>query len=179
MTATFSEAQKAELNRIWSDCGGPARLAGDFTAELAYFMDHCPELIAVGNKKIETEESRDYAAVAKHCEKLLAVLGDLPELDRLNLLSLREERPEYDGRSVPLCDPLEYVQTMQELANDRSGRLKRYAKHERQLDELRQFVNRFPPLKEISRANFVDLAAALWPEINPENFLKAYRPGKK
>lgn len=179
MTGTFSEAQKAELNRIWSDCGGLARLADDFTAELAYFMDRCPELIAVGNKKIETEESRDYAAVAKHCEKLLAALGEIPELDRLNLLSLREERPEYDGRSVPLCDPLEYVQTMQELASDRSYRLKRYAKHERQLDELRRFVDRFPPLKEISRKEFLELAGALWPDIDDDSFRKAYRPGKK
>ncbi|TBW52217.1 hypothetical protein EZI54_16390 [Marinobacter halodurans] len=179
MARTFSEAQTADLKRIWSDCGGLDRLADNFTAELAYFMDRCPELIAVGNKKIETEESRNYAAVATHCEKLLAALGEIPELDRLNLLSLREERAEYDGRSVPLCDPLEYVQTMQELATDRGRRLKRYAKHKRQLDELRRFLDRFPPLNEISRAKFIDLAAALWPEINPENFLKAYRPGKK
>lgn len=179
MAGTFSEAQTADLKRIWSDCGGLDRLADDFTAELAYFMDHCPELIAVGNKKIETEESRDYAAVAKHCERLLAALGEIPELDRLNLLSLREERPEYNGRSVPLCDPLEYVQTIQELANDRSGRLKRYAKHERQLDELRRFLNRFPPLQGLSRYKFIELAGALWPDTGEDSFRKAYRPGKK
>jgi len=179
MAGTFSEAQTAHLKRIWSDCGGLDRLADDFTAELAYFMDRCPELIAVGNKKIETEESRDYAAVAKHCEKLLAALGKIPDLDRLNALSLREERAEYDGRSLPLCDPLEYVQTMQELANDRSYRLKRYAKHERQLDELRRFLDRFPPLKEISRKQFLNLAAILWPSVDSQNFEKAYRPGKK
>ncbi len=179
MVAALSEAQQVQLKRVWLECGGQERLADNFTAELAYFLDNCPDLIVEGNKKIETEESRGYAAVAKHCDKLLKALGDIPELDRLNLLSLREKRPEYDGRSLPMCDPLDYVQALQELAADRSYRLKRYAKHKRQLGDLRAFLDRFPPLRAISRSNFIELATQLWPDINPESFLKAYRPGKK
>lgn len=179
MAYTFNRPQLDQLNRVWRDCSGQEWLANNFTTELAYFMEHCPELITEGNRKIETEESRDYSAVAKHCDKLLKALEAIPELDRLNLLSMREKRREYDGRSVPLCDPLEYVKALQELAAANSNNVKRYAKHERQLNRLRTFLDRFPPLRNISRSNFIELAATLWPEINSESFLKAYRPGKK
>lgn len=179
MAYTFNEAQKTDLKRIWSTCGGLERLADNFVSELAYFMEYCPELITEGNRKIETEESRDYAAVAKHCDKLLKALEGIPELERLNLLSMREKRHEYDGRSVPLCDPLEYVKALQELATANSYNVKRYAKHERQLDKLRTFLERFPPLRDISRKQFLELLGALWPDIDDDSFRKAYRPGKK
>ena len=179
MAYKFSEPQKANLQKVWLECDGQERLANNFTTELAYFMEHCPELIADGNKKIETEQSRNYSTLEKHCDKLLKTLESIPELERLNLLSLREQRPEYDGKSIPLCDPLEYVRALQALAADQSHNLKRYAKHERQLDQLRTHLNRHPPLRDISRSKFIELAGELWPDIKYDSFLKAYRPRKK
>ena len=179
MANALTDAQKIQLKRIWLECRGQERLAENFTTELTYFMDNCPELIADGNKKIETAESCDYAAVAKQCDKLLQALAKIPELDRLNLLPPREERPEYNGRALPIYDPLEFMLTVQENATRQSRELKGFAKHERQLGDLRDFIERFPPLQNISRDKFIELAGELWPDINLESFRKAYRPRKK
>ena len=180
MAGTLAEAQKEQLRRIWLECGGLERLAEGFAGEIAFFLEQCPPLITEGNKKIETEESRGYANVAKQCDKLLKALEGIPELDRLNRLSLRGHFPgivdaQGDSKSVPLCDPLEYLQALQEQAARQSQEVKRYAKHERQLSQLRHFLNRFPPMRQISRESFIELAGELWPEVNLESFRKAYR----
>jgi len=174
---TFNDSQIADLKRVWQRLGGLERLADSFTDELAYFMEHCPELITEGNRKIETKESRDYSTVAKHCDKLLQALEEIPALDRLNRLSMRAGGP-LSGPlpGFPLCDPIEYVQAIKKLATQESSIIKRYAKYERQLTSLRSFVNRFPPLREISRSNFLDLAALLWPDASPDSLERAYRP---
>ncbi|MGI9284774.1 MAG: hypothetical protein ACR2P1_05250 [Pseudomonadales bacterium] len=103
MADGMTDAQKLQLKRVWLDCGGQERLCEDYIAELAHFhfLDYAPELIAGSHKKNEAAESRNFAAVANSCDNLLEAMKAIPDLDRLNLLSPREERPEYGGKNVP------------------------------------------------------------------------------
>lgn len=172
----ISEDQARDLKDFWRRHDGLDRLADDFVKELGFFMQHCPTLITDSKKKIETEESKAFAAVATHCEKLERALRGISDLDRLNILSLREARPEYGGKAMPLVDPLEYVSAIRELAGARSYELKRLGKYTRQLLGLREFVKRFPPLKDISRSRLVELASLLWPAVGSGDFERAYRP---
>ena len=174
MAHEFNETQKEQLERIWLDCGGQEEQAKNFIGELAYFFDNCPELIAGSHEKIETQHSRDYSSVVQQCEKLVKALEKIPDIDRINILSIREKRPENGGRSVPICDPLDYVEGIQELAKFQSNQLKKYKKYKQQLYGLRDFLNRFPPLRNIKRSNLLKLAGELWPEVDPASFEKAY-----
>lgn len=179
MAHEFNEPQKKELKRIWLGCGGQEEQAENFIGELAYFFDNCPELISGSHKKIESQHSRDYSSVAQQCERLVKALEKIPDPDMLNILSIREKRPEYGGRNVPICDPLDYVKGIQELAEFQSDQLKKCNKYERQLSSLWKFITkekRFRPLEKISRSHLLDLAVALWPEVDSASFEKAYRP---
>ena len=169
MVHKFNENQKKVLKRIWSDCKGQEQQVENFIGRLAYFLDTCPELITGSHKKIETQRSRDYFDVAKHCGKLLKALAKIPDIDRINLLSIYENTPLFS-------DPLDHVKGIQKRAEFQSNQLKKCKKYDQQLDDLRDFLNCFEPLQKISRYYFLDLAAVLWPEIDPSSFEKAYRP---
>ena len=175
--AEFTTEQQAALEEYWFAQGGLAQLAEDFIQQMTFFMEHCPEIISDNNKKIEAVESRNYSAVAERCKKLLEALELIPEGERLNILSLRERRPEYDNKAMPICEPYVYVDTMRELAEHWSYELKRPAKHARQLYGLRNFVKRFPPLKSVNRKKFIELAQILWPSVNGSSFEKVYKEG--
>ncbi len=175
----FSAGQKASLKRIWIDCGGEKELLDDFTQELNYFLATSPKLITNGNVKFETIERDNYRKVANACEKLISALGAIDSLDRLNVLSLRERKPEYGDRSLPMCDPLDYVNVVRETASYYANSLGRLRKYERQLNGLEHFLKRFPATREILNSQLIDIACTLWPEVNSESFHKAHKALKK
>ena len=154
-----------QLKNIWQRLGGLDRLADSFVAEMRYFLEQTPAINADDGRKQSTVEREHYASVAEQCDKLLKALGQLPELDRLNVLSLRGYLPESGDRAVPICDPLDYITTVKENAQYRAEQLKNgnVSKFSRQLYALRDFINRFPPAREINRSQFIELATALWP----------------
>jgi len=162
MPFKFSNYQNEKLRRFWRNIGGLDRLAGDFVNELNHYMRTTPRLITDSNKRIEIEESREYKKIAEACNKLLDRLNNIPEIDRLNILSLRELRPEYCGRSLPICDPLDYVETIQELAEHQSYGLKKYVKSERQWKGLEHYIKRFPPCRDLTKSQFSNLFFILY-----------------
>mgnify|MGYP000131451102 CR=1 FL=1 len=150
----FSEHQNIALKKFWSGINGLDRLADTFILELRHYMEYySTEIIANSNKQIETAESEKYLNIAKLCGELGRLFKDIPELDRYNLLSVREERKE---KNIPICDPLEYVVYIKEQAEDHSYKLKKYAKHEQQLIGFNVFIERFSPCRKLTRAQFVD-----------------------
>jgi len=162
MSFTLSENKNSQLRRFWLDIGGLDRLTGDFVNELIYYMKTTSELITDTNKQIETEESNRYKKVANTCDKLLAELTEISELDRINILSLRQKYQEFGEKSLPMCDPLEYVETIKELADNYSYELKKCAKYERQWKGLENFKKRFPPCKNLTKEQFKDLFCILY-----------------
>lgn len=169
MATTFNENQVQQLKRIWSELRGLDRLAGGFVIELQWYVENSPKLITDSNQAIEQEERETFGAVAEQCVELIKTLKRAPSIDRLNILSLREERPEYDGRSLPICDPLLFVEEIQERAASYAEALRHFKKHDRQLYGLKKFLNRFPPARNISKRQFLDLAGVIYQDENDTN----------
>ncbi len=162
MSSIFSEHQHEELKKFWINMGGTKNLIDNFIAELAYYMETSHELITKGNKKIEDKEKDIYSDVAIHCTKLVHTLENISEIERINILSLREPRSEFGGKNIPICDPLEYVKTIQELAKYRCEELNNAPKYKRQVKELDRFLRRFPQMKDLANNLFSDLFCILY-----------------
>lgn len=162
MSYTFNTNQQAELRAFWLELGCPKGVIDGYINELVHYLDTTSELITNSNKKIESKENRDYLNVAKQCEKLLNELKKIPELDRINLLSVRENRPEYGGRIMSIIDPFSYVEAIQELAKHHSYELNKCSKYYRQLHGLKTFLSRFPQCKDLKRVPFLKLFCILY-----------------
>ena len=178
MSFYLSIYQIKKLREFWQNIGGLDRLTDDFVNELNHYMRTTSTLITDSNKRIETEESRRYKKVADACNKLLDALNDIPDIDRLNVLSLREIRPEYDGRSLPICNPLDYVKTIRETAEGYSYELKKCVKYERQWKGLRNYIKRFPSCRDITKSQFSNLFSILY-DVDKEALRKAKKKFKE
>lgn len=193
VTPRTSENQHLLLKKFWLDCGGVEigsrgrDLSDDFANEMAFFLEHCPKLISDSNKKFELQEREEYEKISEYCGKLLSLLQGIPEGDRINILSLEDsgltqilslhhDKPVVKKTRAkgPLCDPLKYIEAMATQADEHRKKLRGLKKHERQLRELHDFVNRFPPLKNIRKNQLCELAHILWPNINVDSFKRAY-----
>lgn len=176
MKVELSEKQKSDLANIWRLCRGEESLITNMLIpELEYFLETCPELITDSHKKIETQEGHNYMETAKNLKKAIDNLKKIPQIDRLNKLSVRQSHTDIaNGKHLPIHDPLDYVETIRDNALKMGDTLLQYTKYERQLDMLKDFLPRFTPFKNIKRVHFFKISCALWPSVDPESFEKHY-----
>ncbi len=153
---TFSEHQDYKLRNFWKDIGGLEHLTEGFVRELRYYMDTTPALITDKNTRVEYEQRDDYKNVADICKQLTKALTKMQATDRINLLSLRNEN------RIPMCDPMDYVKTIQELAEFTVGEFDGVKKYDCQINNLTNFINRFPPCKKLIKKQFTDLFYILY-----------------
>lgn len=158
---TFSAIKTEQLRRFWQGIGGNARNADNFIRGLRYYMDTTPEITIEGNSKLK-KECKKYDDVAKKCELLLKELKEISTTDRSNLLSMRMERVECEGKILPICDPFDYVELMKDLAIEHIYDLRQPKKYKLQWDVLREYIQRFPPCKKLSKNKFMDLFFILY-----------------
>lgn len=153
-----------ELKAFWKKLGGQDRLADGFVSEIKFFLNQVPAINAEDGRKQATVERQTYREIANQCDGLLKALEKIPDLDRLNILSLRERRTEYGDKTLPICDPLDYVKTIKENSEFHAEEFGRagVTKFSRQLYSLKNFIKRFPPCMGINRSSFIELATILW-----------------
>ncbi len=158
---TFSAIKTEQLRGFWKGIGGDSRNTDNFIRELRYYMDTTPEVTIDGNAKLE-KECKKYDNVAKKCELLLKELKEISATNRTNLLSMRMEYTECEGKVLPICDPFDYVELMKDLAIENIYDLRRPKKYKLQWDALREYIQRFPPCKKLSKSKYMDLFFILY-----------------
>jgi hypothetical protein len=131
MRKQISSEQITRLLSIWRENGGLAKQEDAFISGLQHTLSTMPPIIEGSKGKIEIEESNNYADVEKCCSKLIRALRVLPLIERTSLLSIHERRDDFGGKAVPMIDPLEYVDSIQELASGHSQYLRTFRKHVR------------------------------------------------